>query len=181
MDLSFGSDYQWWLTDPLALVRRSAGTRPRKQTFDGVFLRWHFRRAAADARAPSSRQKMDLVWWLDRGRHRIAEHSMAIAASLAHVRVAQQHRSQQQKRRPKPGTIHLAADYFHEPRNTSAMALRVNLVVQFGRWQALHGAWNHIPGPARRVHHLAWQKLLPRARVSDALCNGRGSRGARFC
>ena len=40
---------------PLALVRRFAGTRSRKQTFHGVLRCRHFRRAAAHAGAPSFR------------------------------------------------------------------------------------------------------------------------------
>ena len=54
------------------------------------------------------------------------------------------------------------------------------LVVWVARRPALPRHWNHLPGHARRVHHFARQKLLPRARVSDALCSGRGGNRARF-
>src|SRR6267143_569223 len=123
---------------------------------------------------------MDLVRWSDRVRPRVAEHSMAAAKSLAHVRAIDQHFSQRQKCRPKPDTIYLAADCFHESGNTSAVARWVVLGVRFPRRSALYGAWNHIPRHARRVHHFAWQKLLPRARVSDALCGGRRGHRGRF-
>src|SRR5439155_25530819 len=162
--LSGGPHYQWWLTYPLALVRRSSGTQSRKQTFHSVFRRWHFRRAAAHPGAPSFRSEMDLVRWSDRVRHRVAKHYMAAAKSLAHVRAIEQHCSQRQKRRPEPGRIYLAADCFHESGNSSAVVRWVVLGVRFPRRSVLYGAWNHIPRHARRVHHFAWQKLLPRAR-----------------
>src|SRR5213080_279056 len=122
---------------------------------------------------------MDLVRWSDRVRHRVTERSMAAAKSLAHVRAIEQHCSQRQKHRPKPGTIHRTADCFHESGNSSAVARWIVLGVRFPRRPALYGAWSHISCPARRVHHLAWQKLLPRTRVSDASCSGR--RGTRAC
>src|SRR5947199_3622304 len=117
---------------------------------------------------------MDLVRWPDRVCDRAAEHFMASATSLAHVRVTAQHRSQREKRRPQPGTIRYAADCFHESGNASIMARWVVLGVRFARREALHGAWHHLPGYARRVRHFARQKLLSCACVSDALCGGRG-------
>src|SRR5882762_11602611 len=104
---------------------------------------------------------MDLVRWSDRVRHHVAEHSMAAAKSLAYVRAVEQHCAQRQKRRPKPGGIHRATDCFHESGNASAMARWVMPRVRFPRRSALYGAWNHIPGHARGVHHFEWQKLLP--------------------
>ena len=123
---------------------------------------------------------MDLVRWSDRVRHRVAERSMAAAKSLAHVRAIEQHCAQRQKRRSKPGTIHRAAGCFHESGNASAVARRVMLGVRFPRGPALYRAWSHISGHARRVHHLARQKLLSRTRVSDASCIGRRGIRARF-
>src|SRR4029077_20568910 len=124
--------------------------------------------------------EMDLVRWPDRVCRRLAERSMASATPLADVRVIEQHRSQRQKRRLESGEIHRAADCFYESGNASVMAPRVVLGVQCARREALHGAWNHICGPARRVYHFARQKLLSRTCVSDALCSGRSGCGARF-
>src|SRR5437764_5848157 len=112
---------------------------------------------------------MDLVRWPDRVCDRGAEHFMASATSLAHVRVTAQHRSQREKRRPQSGTIRYAAGCFHESGNASVMARWVVLGVRFARREALHGAWRHIPGYARRVHHFARQKLLSLACVSDVI------------
>src|SRR5438876_3738534 len=91
---------------------------------------------------------MDLVRWSHRVRHRVAEHSMAAAKSLAHVRAIEQHCAQRQKRRSKPGAIHCAADCFHESGNASAVARWVVLGVRFRRRPALYGAWSHISGHA---------------------------------
>ena len=76
-------------------------------------------------------RKVDLARRNYRLCYRVAEHSMAGAASLAHVRVAEQHRSQQQKRRAQPGTVHRATGCFLEPGNTAAVARRFILVVWF--------------------------------------------------
>src|SRR5436189_1259124 len=123
---------------------------------------------------------MDLVRWSNRVRRRVAERSMAAAKSLAYVRAIEQYRAQRQKRLSKPGTIHRAADCFHESGNASTVARWIVLGVRFPRRPALYGAWSHISGDARRVHHFAWQKLLSRTRVSDASCGGRRGIRARF-
>src|SRR5438034_6661060 len=67
---------------------------------------------------------MDLVRRPGRLCYRAAEHSLASTASLAHLRTAEQHLPQQQKRRTQPGTIHRAAGRFHESGNAAAMARR---------------------------------------------------------
>src|SRR5258708_37204558 len=112
---------------------------------------------------------MDLARWPGRVCYRAAEHSLAGAASLAHLRTAEQHLPQQQKRPAQPGTIHRAASCFHESRNASAVARRVILVVWFAREPALSRDRNHLSNHTRRVHCFTWEKLLPRTCVSDAL------------
>src|SRR6266481_3438308 len=123
---------------------------------------------------------MDLAWRPDRLCYRAAEHSLASTASLAHLRTAEQHLPQQQKRRTQPGTIHRAAGRFHESGNASAMARRPFVVARFARGPPLPRDRNHIFDHARRVHHFTWQKLLSRAGVSDALCRGRRGHRTHF-
>src|SRR5262245_4918542 len=61
------------------------------------------------------------------------------------------------------------------------MAWRLDLVVRLAGWQALCGARNHLFSDALGVHHFAWQKLLSRTRISDALCSGRSRYGTTVC
>src|SRR5207247_3232865 len=93
---------------------------------------------------------MDLVRWSDRVRHRVTERSMAAAKSLVHVLAIEQHCSQRQKHRPKPGTIHRTADCFHESGNSSAVArwivLGVSVPAQAGAvWRLESYIWSCSP------------------------------------
>src|SRR5438034_3515079 len=108
---------------------------------------------------------MDLARRTNRVCYRVAQHSMGSPPSLARVRVAEQHRSQQQKRRAQSHAIYRAASCFHESRNIPAMARRSVVGVWFPRGPALPGDRNHISRHTRRVHCFTWQKLLPCACV----------------
>src|SRR5438552_4113135 len=108
---------------------------------------------------------MDLARRTNRVCYRVAQHSMGSPPSLAHVRVAEQHRSQQQKRRAQSHAIYRAANCVNESRDTSAVDRGTVVGVWFARWRALSGDRNHLSGYACRVSPVARQKLLPRACV----------------
>src|SRR6184192_1748529 len=105
---------------------------------------------------------MDLARRTNRVCYRVAQHSMGSPPSLAHVRVAEQHRSQQQKRRAQSHAIYRAVNYVNESRDTSAVDRGTVVGVWFARWRALSGDRNHLSGYACRVSPVARQKLLPR-------------------
>src|SRR5262249_61497568 len=115
---------------------------------------------------------MDLARGNYRRSYGATEHSLAGAISLAHLRALEQHRAQQQERRVEPGRVHRAANYLDESGNPSALDSRPLVVVRLARRPPLSTARNYLSGSARRIHYFAWQKLLSRACVSDALCGG---------
>src|SRR2546429_8979946 len=91
LHLFSGPHYQWRSAETLALVWSAGGTRLGKQAFHGVFRCRHFCWTSANARTTPFPGKMDLARRARSLRNCLTERFLASAASLAHLRIAEQH------------------------------------------------------------------------------------------